>query len=704
MKISDVRFLIKKKLFASVVITAALFVSAQDLSSAILFDKSIRTKYRTVFSKSEIDSFVRSYSLDVKRRVVDIIGAKAISLSRLGDCSEIFRLEDVALVEFSQLTENIFLSRYHGLWDALGESAQRVFLANPEDMKRLACMLDDMSKREKGGEYIEEIISHPNSISYLYSYPDLIQIPSKDRDVVMYILSYLDMASVDGRSQSVRVNKIIKRGWRQLLALYMANIHRYGIAPAMTYLTVPEFFRTTNDLKEDIKFNEQMWSMMHSQLGYIRTRRMRSTEWEREKREIYDVLNHEPNLSGLDYDDWVDLLEMTQKADGKMLEIMVELDRNGQLDVVERLLRRLRKNPKTPLTVVLNVLKFARDAEEFRYIVDLSCDTMYDSHDIPIPIEIMGELPRDDRFMAKLQEHKNKLIMYLARAQENGLTVVSQFEQALKSNLQDADYNESTTKKILDDWMPCGNLINVGIKAFNGYPTSNSEYFWAAVDATRIVVALCTLGGSEVSGAGTAGQEMAKTTAKVATKKVAKEIGKKGAAKIKDVAVKQAKKRAMQAAETFVTHTIQHREEYLERLVEEGLSEDLIGDFALGYGKDLGVKMLAGEKWKSTLQRDKLIKMFARIADKNLFREDVSSNTSDVYAPEHIEKTADADVAMLFGMLELRKTPDELIKVSIDINLSTVKMVMPRKYSQWMRAIDSNMDRTILMVSMEGMQ
>lgn len=529
----------------------ASYTGAQILSPRQTFEVEIRERYQGRFVQEELHAFLRdlSWSVEQLRRAERVLGANAIRMSTLfGDYSGLLRYSDDELAQMCSEMIPLLGVDFSDFWNSLKPQTKHLFFQNPAFLRSTLDILKHFNEAPNSFHYKRLLGTHPDYLVFLYRFPALMTIQQDRLPILLHFLQHIDLNS-ENLEQVAKLNEFLPDWHRCLIPLYVANQHDYGVVPALTMWAMPVFFRNQNpNLREDLQWNQQIWSVLLSQMGFIRERQNDSLDWPSDAGTISTLLNRKPTKSNLSRADWVFFLLQTAPADGKALKMLWQMRHNTeQLETVDHLLSVL-KIHDIPFSVILNLLKLSQNHEDFLFLTQITLDPRYEPSDkkktkgsggFPLPILIMSELDADPqhRFIQLLSRHRFQLIAYL-NDQKRGPSVQDRFALAIKTDLKDAVYDESALKQ-LSGWVPGGNLANVVVKSIKGYPVSGIEATLAAVDIARAALFVATLGGSEV--ATTAGQQAAveagQRTAEQTTKKTAEAATKAFWASVQEFAV-----------------------------------------------------------------------------------------------------------------------------------------------------------------------
>lgn len=520
------------------IILACLLVSnisfAQTRSPLQIFQNEIHQRYRRQYKKADIDKFLTSAGIDQLRNAESILKGDAIRLAVLfGDYYSLLSLSNEEIKQVSKQMITLLNGPFYDFWhnSQLKQKTKDILFQNPKLFASLLDILEELAKSPDADTFKRLLSKKPDYLLYLYHLPVLVEIPEERLPVLLHFLQYVDFSKANKNKKQVEhldnLNCFIKKWYDRLIPLYLANFEKYGPSGGMTLWAAEDFFSNGPKLDDDLQKNQQIWELLIGQIRFILDKQRDSLDWQNDQKNIAALLNRIPTSGEITEVDWREFLRRTNQANGKALELLWEMkDKESNIKEVERFLGFL-KGREIPYSVVLNLMKCSKTAADFLYLIELAMDDLYKvtsrgedkkSSTIPLPIIIMSELENDDgyKFINMHKKHGHQLIAYLNDSAK-GKNVQDRFNLALKTDLADAQYDESTLKKLIT-LAPGGNMINVVIKSYQGYPVSGIEYTLAVLDVANFALYVATGGGSEVL----------KTGGKEAVKKSGKEVVKKG--------------------------------------------------------------------------------------------------------------------------------------------------------------------------------
>jgi len=474
---------------------------AQMLSPPQQFESYVRERYKSEFTRNELDRFLRDlpWSLEQKKKAEKLLAGDAIRMTRIfGDYAGLLRLSDGELPGFATRMMHLLDGEFREFWQNIKPDTRKLLFENPEYISAMLTILAQMADSPESLAYKQRLARYPDALVFLHRFPSLLGVDMDRLPIILHLLKHLNLAS-DNADTIARLDGILNDWHRLLIPLYVGTQENYGPAAGLTLLTVPEFFNRTNDLAVDLRKNQCIWSVLMSQLGFIRERHERSVNWLRDVKDIASLIHRRSSDSRLTPAEWMEFLLHTAPANGKALKLIWEMreDQDG-LAAIDAFLLHLR-DKKIPFSMMLELIKFARNSTDLLFIIEIVQAPIYaETSQSMYPLIIMSELlpDIDDNFITMLKTHQHKLIAYLSDP-NYGVTTSARWALARRTNLLDYDFNESTFRTALRV-IPGGNLANVAIKAFSGYPVSKLEMGMAAIDVGRATLFVFTMGGSEV--------------------------------------------------------------------------------------------------------------------------------------------------------------------------------------------------------------
>lgn len=532
------------------------------------FEMDVRSRYQQEFTRNELDRFLSDlpWSLEQKRRAEQLLGGNAIRMSlTFGNYAGLLRLPDGELPGIANRMLRVLNGEFRKFWESVTPDTRKLLFENPDYLVSLLGILDKMAASPDSLSYKQFLAQYPDAAVFVDRFPSLLTVDRERLPILLHFLKHISLAT-NHADVHTKLDQQLRDWHRLLIPLYVATSDEYGPAAAMTLLSIPELFsnRPGVALSEDLRRNQYIWSMLLSQFGFIQERREKSLDWQKDVEDITSLLNRVPSDTRLSPAEWMEFFLYTAPANGKALRLIWELREDGaELRTVDEFLLHLR-DQGIPFAITLDLIKFARNSRDLLFLINFIQSPVYGEENRAMyPLVVMSDLTpdRDDNFIRMLKCHEHKLIAYLSDP-VYGKSITDRWALALRTDLKDYTYDESLLRKTLRH-IPGGNLVNVGLKAFQGYPISGLEATMATIDVGRAVLFVATMGGSEVAAqAGTqvgveAGTQIGNTAAQKAADATIQAVADK---LTEEVAERSMSKFLQSALETACAFIAEHEE------------------------------------------------------------------------------------------------------------------------------------------------
>lgn len=414
------------------IMLTGIVAQAQLRSPTDRFRDSIYATYKATHAARDIDFFLRDlkWPLDRLQRAERLLGGDAIRMAALfQDYSGILRLTDEDVLAIAPRTILVLGGSHRQFWMRLQPKTRELLFSNPAYLRKIITVLEGFDASPDAAAYKRIVTTYPDSLVFLHRLPSLLKVMEDRLPILLHFLQGIDFAD-EHREEIGSLDRFLAEWYRHMLPLYVANLDRYGSAPALAMWAAPEFFRIRGtDLREDNEWNQKIWPVLVGQMKFIRDVRRNSLDWPTESQAIADLITRRPSHP-LDGDDWLDFLMRTGQTDGQAMRLLWEIrDRSDKLAQVDAFLAFL-KAERIPYPVVLSMMKFANTGDDLLFLMKLSCDPLYGPDKdnvvkqaagrIPLPIVQMSELKPHDRFIPMLHRHEQRMIAYLKDRKRGG--------------------------------------------------------------------------------------------------------------------------------------------------------------------------------------------------------------------------------------------------------------------------------------------